>query len=245
MSHLRLSRAAVSARALLFVALSLSAFAASAHHGQDFLLVETPATPHPGNVYLLVNANAALDSDADEQGELEPALLFGATPRIAFEVHGHLHKDAGDALRYEATAPSIQVQLTDPSRHEGFRAALSAEYEIAREADAPDNLSVRLALGHERGANQFGANLVFDREEGGTTDLGTALGYRRALSERVALGIEAQGSLRHAEGAEALAGAYFEIDPRWTVKCGLGARREGDGSTTPIAAVGLVLRLHD
>lgn len=245
MSHLRLSRAAAPARALLFVALSLSACAASAHHGQDFLLVETPATPHPGNVYLLANANAALDGDADEQGELEPALLFGATPRIAFELHGHLHKDAGDALRYEATAPAIQIQLTDPARHAGFRAAIDAEYEFAREAGGPDNASVRLAVGETRGAHQFGANLVFDREQGGATDVGAALGYRRALSPRLGLGIEAQGSLRHAEGTEALAGAYFELGERWTVKCGLGGRREADGGTTPIAAVGVVLRLRD
>lgn len=137
MSSIAFLRSAAPARALLFLGLCLPAFGASAHHGQDFLLVETPATPHPGNAYLVFDANAALDGDADEQGELEPALLFGATSRVAFEVHGHLHKDRGDALQYEATAPSIHVQLTDPAKHAGLRAALSAEYEIARASDAP------------------------------------------------------------------------------------------------------------
>src|SRR5207342_854145 len=123
--------------ASLATSLALTPLAALAHHGQDFLIVESPSVTHPGNVYLLANAAAALESDAEEQAGFEPALLVGVAPRVALELHAHTAKLAGDSWNYEATAPSVHVLLTDPERHDGLKAGLSAEYEIAREATPP------------------------------------------------------------------------------------------------------------
>src|SRR5262245_17137759 len=127
---------------LLATALACAPFAATAHHGQDFLLVESPTVPHPGDVYFLANAAAALDNDAQQQAGFEPALLIGVCLRLAFELHAHTEKLAGEDWNYEATAPSLHLLLTDPENHDGLKAGLSAEYEIAREADAADRLEV-------------------------------------------------------------------------------------------------------
>ncbi|GAB3099656.1 hypothetical protein GCM10027159_22430 [Lysobacter terrae] len=230
-------------RSFCLVILSLLPSLAFAHHGQDFLLVESPAVPHPRQVYLLANTHAALEGDAEEQAGFEPALLVGVTPRVAFELHSHMEKLAGEDWNYEATAPSLHVLLTDPENHHGLKVGLSAEYEIAAEDDAPDNAEVRLSFENEIGATKWGANLVGSHEEHGESDWGAVLGVRREVRPGFALGLEGQSSSRHAEGAELLAGAYFEHGQTWALKLGLGGQREEDGHVTPVARVGLVLRL--
>ena len=231
----------VSAACLLLCVIALPA---RAHHGQDFLLVESPQVPHPGDAYLLANGAFALD-DAQEQAGFEPALLVGVTPRIAFELHAHTEKLAGESWRYEATAPAIHVLLSDPERHDGLKVGLSAEYEIAREADAADNLELRLGVERAIGRMKWAGNLVYDREQRGEHGFGTALGLRRQLDDRLALGLEAQGAFDHAEGRELLAGLYWEHQQRWALKFGLGAVRNDNGGYDPLARLGLVLRLRD
>ena len=224
--------------------LCATAFPASAHHGQDFLLVESPQVPHPGDAYLLANSALALD-DAEERAGFEPALLVGVTPRIAFELHAHAEKLAGESWRYEATAPAIHVLLSDPARHDGLRVGLSAEYEIARAADEADNLQFRLGIERASGAMKWAGNLVYDREQGGDHTVGAALGWRRQLGERFALGVEAQGAFDHGEGRELLGGLYWEHEQRWTLKFGLGVVQDDGGGYDWLARLGLVLRLRD
>jgi len=219
---------------------------AFAHHGQDFLLLESPGIPHPGDAYLIANAHAALDGDAEEQAGFEPALFIGATSRVAFELHAHTEKLAGEHWNYEATAPAVHVLLTDPARHDGLKVGLSAEYEIAAERDAPDHVEMRLSA--ETGDDAHGkwaGNLIFGREQGGDSDVGAAIGFRRQVRPGFALGAEGQGSFQRASGAELLVGAYFEHAQRWALKLGLGGQRDEDGHVTPVAHVGLVLRLKD
>jgi hypothetical protein len=224
--------------------LCATAFPASAHHGQDFLLIESPQVPHPGDAYLLANSAFALD-DAEERAGFEPALLVGVTPRIAFELHAHAERLAGESWRYEATAPAIHVLLSDPARHDGLKVGLSAEYEIARAADEADNLQFRLGIERARGAMKWAGNLVYDREQGGDRTVGAALGWRRQLDERFALGVEAQGAFDHGEGRELLGGLYWEHEQRWTLKFGLGVVQDDSGGYDPLARLGLVLRLRD
>jgi hypothetical protein len=228
-----------------FLGLVLAPSLARAHHGQDFLLLESPSVPHPGDAYLIANAQAALDGDAEEQAGFEPALLVGTTPRLAFELHAHTEKAAGNDWAYEATAPAVHVLLTDPERHAGLKVGLSAEYEIAAEAHAPDHLEMRLSAetGSER--VKWAGNLIVGREQGGDSDVGAALGFRRQLRPGFALGAEGQGSFQRAAGAQVLAGAYFEHAQSWALKLGLGGEREEDGHVTPVVHVGLVLRLRD
>src|SRR4249919_590745 len=206
--------------ASLAASLALTPFAALAHHGQDFLIVESPSVTHPGNVYFLANAAAAL------------------------ELHAHTAKLAGDSWNYEATAPSVHVLLTDPERHDGLKAGLSAEYEIAREADAADRLELRLSLEQSVDAYKWGGNLIYSREQGGEDEFGVALGLRRAVGAHVALGAEAQGAFDHAEGRELLGGVYWEPSEAVTLKFGLGGVHDDAGGNTALARFGLVMRLR-
>lgn len=218
---------------------------ASAHHGQDFLLLESPGVPHPGDAYLIANAHAPLESDAEEQGGFEPALFVGLTPRVAFELHAHTEKLAGEGWNYEATAPAVRVLLTDPEKHHGLKVGIGAEYEIARESDAPDNAEIRLSLENGSDATKWAGNLIYAHEQGGDSDVGAALGFRHEIGSGWAMGMEGQSSVRRAAGAQLLAGAYYEHGQAWALKLGLGGERSEDGHVTPVAHIGFVLRLKD
>jgi hypothetical protein len=232
-------------RSLCGLALALLPSLALAHHGQDFLIVESPSIPHPGQVYLIANADAALDGDAEQQAGFEPALLFSVSPRVAFELHAHTEKLAGESWRYEATAPAVHLLLTDPHRHDGLKVGLSAEYEIAAHAGDADNAEVRLAFEDNRDADKWAANLIASREQGGDSDFGAALGFRHQLRDSFALGIEGQGSFRHAEGGEVLFAGYYEHAQAFALKFGIGGERSEDSDCVPMLRVGLVLRLRD
>ena len=225
------------------IALMLIPSLALAHHGQDFLLVESPTVPHPGSVYLIANGHAALNDQLGERASVEPALLFGISPRLAFEVHAHTEKLAGEHWTYEATAPSLHVFLTDPEKHDGFKLGLSAEYEIAAEHGAPDNAEVRLSLEHGGEENKWTANLIASKEQDADTDIGAAFGFRREVREGIALGVEGQSSFQRVDGAVLLAAAYFENEQAATFKLGLGGERSADGRFEPVVHLGLVLRL--
>ncbi|AXK71255.1 hypothetical protein DWG18_02420 [Lysobacter sp. TY2-98] len=223
--------------------LALAPSLALAHHGQDFLILESPAVPHPGNVYLLANAHAALEGGADEQAGMEPALLVGVTPRVSFELHAHAEKLSGSSWAYEATAPAVHVLLTDPANHHGLKVGIGAEYEVAAHQDGRDNTEVRLSFEDGDEALKWGANLIASREQGGSAEFGGAFGVRRAVRDGFALGAEGQTSFERAAGSELLLGAYFEHEQTWALKLGVGGVRDESGHVAPTARLGLVLRL--
>jgi len=227
------------------LALSFTPSFAMAHHGQDFLLLESPGIPHSGDIYLVTNAQLALENNAEEQAGFEPALLVGVTRRVAFELHAHTEKLAGDSWNYEATAPAIHILLTDPNKHSGLKVGIGLEYEIAAEDDGLDNAEFRLAVENGKGKNKWGGNLILDREQGGETDVGAALGFRHKIGDAWSLGFEAQSSVERAAGAELLFGAYYDHEQNWVVKLGLGGKREEDGHITPMLHIGWVLLLKD
>ena len=229
---------------LCLAALMLSPCQAFAHHGQDFLLLESPTVPHAGNVYLIANAHTALSGDAEERAGFEPALLVGISPRIAFELHAHAEKPAGQRWDYEATAPAIHVLLTNPAKHGGFKAGISTEYEFAAANGGRDNLEVRLSLENGTEENKWAGNLIASREQGGGNDFGAALGFRHEVRPGLALGAEGQSSFQRAEGAQLLAGAYLELDESRTIKFAIGGVRDEQGRTQPVTHVGFVLRLR-
>jgi hypothetical protein len=231
-------------RRLTVLALFLLPGLAVAHHGQDFLLVESPGLPHPGDIYFIANSSVAL-SDANEQAGIEPALLFGVAHRVAFELHGHIEKLAGENWRYEATAPAIHVLLTDPDRHEGLKVGLSAEYEIAAEHGSPDNVELRLSAQNGNERTKWAGNLIFDREQHDTGEFGAAFGLRHQFNAGFAAGFEAQSSFRRSEGAEILAAGYWEHNQSWGLKLGLGAQKDDENHFSPMAHVGVVIRIRD
>ena len=228
---------------LTLLALCLLPGLALAHHGQDFLLVESPGIPHPGNAYFIGNSSFAL-THADEQAEIEPALLVGVTHRVALELHGHTEKLAGENWRYEATAPAIHFLLSDPERHDALKVGLSAEYEVAAEQGAPDNIEMRLSAEKGINRNKWGGNLIFNRQQHGKGEFGAALGLRHQFNDGFAAGVEAQGSFERAQGAEFLAAGYWEHEQSWGLKLGLGAQKDDQNHFVPMARVGVVIRLR-
>jgi len=222
---------------LLFFALTS---AAQAHHGKDFLLVESYYVPHPGDLYFVSSMGLARQ-DGSNSFEGEPSLLLGVIPRAAFELHGHIAKEGDDSFRYEATAPAIHVQLTSPEAAFPVRVGLSVEYEIASShSEEGDRLEGRLVL-EGSGKPKLAFNLIGERGEGGETTFGYAAGYRLEASERFACGAEAQGQFENSAAHELVFGVYSEPSGRCTLKGGVGA---GLGPESPDSSVhaGLVWR---
>ena len=115
MKHTRMTAAALT--------LALVPGLAMAHHGQDFLLVESPSVPHPGNLYLLANADAALDGDSDEQaGSSRPCCWvfhrgshLSCTPTLKSraEVRGAMKPRRLPCMCYLPTLPSMVASRLD------------------------------------------------------------------------------------------------------------------------------------
>jgi hypothetical protein len=228
-------------RILLIIALGLAPALASAHHGQDFLLVESPAVPHPGSAYLITNVDASLDGAAGSA--FSPALLFGLTHRLGLELHAHVEKEVGDGWRYAALAPSVHVLLTDPERHDGIAIGVSGEYEFGSGGFA-DASELRLSVEKGSVRAKWAANLIAGREAGNATELSAAFAYRHQVNPMLALGLEAQRSLDHADDAELLASAYIGKTDDWALKLGVGARRLEDGDNAPVARISVVMPLR-
>ena len=192
---------------------------ALAHHGKDFLVVETYELPHPGHVFLLSNQDL-VRAGGETAYSFTPGVLLGVTDRFAAELHAHFEKAPGEGWAFEAIAPAVRLQLTRPDS--SLRLAVSAEYEFGR-GEAPDELEGRLIVGY-RGAVNIAANLVFGhaRGSGEGTDVGYAIGVRPARETRVVVGAEAQGNFRGPDAHEVLGGVYFTPSERLTVKIAVG-----------------------
>jgi hypothetical protein len=221
-----------------FVAGVLAAAPARAHHGKDFLLVETVELPRPGELYFF-SAQDAIRHEGSTTLEVSPALLLGVSRIVAFEVHGHASHEE-DHWTYEATAPALRIQLPRSSR---LRVGFSAEYEIAHEEDTHDHLGGRFIVSYRHGPTLFAANLVAERAVGEDepTEIGYAFGLRPNLGSRLGWGIEAQGGLQNREGHEVLLGLYVEPSERFTLKVGVGTAF-GNGPDWTVRT-GIVFRL--
>jgi hypothetical protein len=214
---------------------------AFAHHGKDFLLVESYDVPEPGDFYLFSSAGT-LVVDGDTALELEPALLVGIVPRLAFELHAHIDKEPENALQYEATAPSLHFQVTPPESRFPVQVGLSAEYEFASGVEAKDRVETRLIGERAIGRAKLVGNLIVEHERAGDTTPGYGVGFRYEVTDQFAGGLEAQGPFTHAHDHEVLAGAYAEPTERVTLKAGLGAAI-ADQAVGFVARIGIVLRL--
>jgi hypothetical protein len=245
------------------VLVSLAAGPVQAHHGRDFLLSQTAELPHPGQLFLIPRQDYV---EADEgEIEFEPTLLFGATERLALEVHGHVAKEGGGDFEYESTAPAFHLLLTTP--HASWGLALSGEYEFSHvggeeahaeepeehgtdESDEPahegvDRAEARLVFSIRRADRLVALNLIASEAQtsGADVEWAYSAGFRSDLREGVAWGIEAQGDLESDAAHEALVGLYFEPSQRWTVNAGVGT---GIGDDAPDLTVrtAVVFRLR-
>jgi hypothetical protein len=70
-------------RAFGVILLITVASTAEAHHGKDFLLVESYEVPHPGSLYLVTSGVLAMQ-DENDVFEGEPSIPWGDS-RLAFD----------------------------------------------------------------------------------------------------------------------------------------------------------------
>jgi hypothetical protein len=192
-----------------------------AHHGRDFLLVQTAEMPHPGQLFL-ISRQDRIDAGDEQEIEWEPAILLGVASRFSLEVHGHVAREGGESFAYESTAPALRWRVTPGSSPWGL--ALAGEYEIAADEKEPDRVEARLALSRPLGGGRIAVNLVAgeEQEAGADVEWLYAAGLRLPAADTLHWGIEAEGTLEGPSSHELLAGLYWEPSPRWTINAGLG-----------------------
>ncbi len=193
---------------------------AHAHHGRDFLLTQTADLPHPGDFYLVPRQDVIDEADGDEI-EFEPTFLVGAADWLALEVHGHVAKRGGESFDHESTAAAFHVRVTPAQAP--LRVGVSAEYEFSHLDERDDRIEVRLVASKVFGGALLAFNVMADEElrDGVDADWGYLIGFRKGVSDRLAWGLEAQGSLEEPKH-EALVGFYLDPMRRFTVNLGVG-----------------------
>lgn len=207
-----------------------------AHHGKDFLSVESYELPHPKTLYA-VSAEELFFGRGSSTFRDELSLLFGVTGRMAGEVHAHIEKAPGDSTNVTAIAPAIHLRIIDSG---DLHAGLSAEYEIGRRG-AGNAAAVRLILGRSIEEGAVVGNIGIERIHGEGTRAIYAIGYRPDMDAASSWGIEAQGALRHGERHEAIFAGYRQTTDRLTVKAGLGVA-VGIGKALALIRTGVVWR---
>jgi hypothetical protein len=217
--------------------LSLCALPVFAHHGKDFLIVESYELPHKGDVYF-VSSEMFSRARGETIFATEPSLLFGLGRQFAGEVHVHFLRLPGESLKYEAVAPAIHYQFTPPESDAPWKLAVAAEYEIARHSDE-NSLAARLIAAHDLGEGQVILNVGGDHSKAGGTHASYAAGFRPAMEARVTWGIEAQGRLQHGDEHQLIVGLYMQPNERFTFKAGAGVSL-GNGKPSAVIRTGVV-----
>jgi hypothetical protein len=192
--------------------------AAQAHHGLDFLLVQTAHLPDQGTGYAFARVDH-LSESVDETG-FEPGALFGATDWMTVELHGHYHKEESESSRFESIAPALNFRLTPRGRLFSF--GLSAEYEFTDASDDADVAEVAALFGYEANAWVVAGNVLYEKASGASGEWGYAAGVRRTFAEKHAIGVETLGSFESDGSSEMMVGYYGEFSERFTFNAGIG-----------------------
>lgn len=194
-----------------------------AHHGLDFILVQTAHLPERGTAYALTRLNYL--SDTEDETEIEPAVLYGLSDWMAVEVHAHFAKEGDNSMSYESIAPAVHFRLTP--RGQAASLGISAEYAFAHDAASADVASIAAVAGYQGDGWMAAGNVVFEKPSGSSGDWGYALGVRRNISAGHGIGLEVVRSLDNDGYAEAMVGYYAELSQRFTLNAGLGAGFDG------------------
>jgi hypothetical protein len=190
---------------------------ALAHHGLDFILVQTAHLPERGTGYSFARLNYL--SDTEDETEIEPALLYGAADWMAVEIHAHVAKEGSESLRYESAAPAVHFRLTPRNSPTSF--GVSAEYAFAHGEDE-DVADLAGVFGLERDRWMVAANLLYEKRSGASGELGYAAGARRTFGEKHGVGLEVLGSFENDGYSEAMLGYYGELSEQFTFNAGVG-----------------------
>ncbi len=189
---------------------------AQAHHGKDFLLLETDDMPEKGHVYGIVSVDTLRDNEGARTTEITPGLLLG-TDRWAFEPHFHLARTRGtgasdDGFHYDATAFGVRYRVGNIGRSE-WRLAVSAEVEKPKESDEPYGLEPRVILVRTLPNALVAINVIGERELTGGAEWEKAigLGILKPLPNGNRVGLEIVASLPLRDGVEIMPGYYMQF----------------------------------
>ena len=191
-----------------------------AHHGLDFILVQTAHLPERGSGYAFARLNHL--SESEDETEIEPAVLYGAADRIAVEAHAHYAKEGGGSFTYESIAPAVHFRLT--SRERPLAVGISAEYAFASGSGSADVADVAAIAGYERGRWMAAANLLYEKLSGAAGEWGYAAGIRRTFGLKHGIGVEALGSFESDGYSEMMVGYYGELSEQFTINAGIGTK---------------------
>ncbi|MCB1208511.1 MAG: hypothetical protein KDK97_04240, partial [Verrucomicrobiales bacterium] len=116
-------------------AILILASTASAHHGQDFLIVQDVQLPKPGSLRLVGNFEWESYETGDEFG-LIPGVMVGVMDRLALAVDVHFRDEAGSNWNYSNITPAVFFDLTPSSDKFPFKIGLTAGYQFANSSSA-------------------------------------------------------------------------------------------------------------
>lgn len=139
--------------ALLSLAGAFCISTASAHHGQDFILLEDYHLAAPGQGHFMTNFEWESYSDRDEFG-LAPGLIFGVLPRVGLGIDVSF-RDEDEGWGYSNVTPTAHFQLTNPESKFPIRVSLSVGYQFADggagDGEEAEHEDEHAEHGHEHG----------------------------------------------------------------------------------------------
>ena len=212
--------------------LAVSPAPVQAHHGLDFLIVQTAHLPDRGTAFALTRFNYI--AGARDETEIEPALLYGATDRVTLETHGHYAKEDGKSGQFEVIAAVVHFQLTP--LYQPLAAGMSLEYAAARESNHEDAAEISGAISYETERWLLAANFLYHKESGTSSETGYAAGARYNLSLQHGFGAEVRGSLESDGSSELLLGYYGNVTETFSINIGIGTGVDGGPDWTARSA---------
>jgi hypothetical protein len=223
---------------------------AAAHHGKDFLLLETDDMPAQGHAYGLLSSDDSIEKDGGRSTEVTPGFLFGLGDKWSVEPHFHVARSSDRDWRYSASAIGVKYRIGNLPRSE-WRSAVSFEVEKPRRehvsveeragealrtgprhgdgeheegGSLPSEGTLRVVLARTYPKALVAANLLAGRQfvhGGGERSWAIGLGVLTPLPNGDRVGLEAMANLPLRDGVELMPGYYLSRGDM-SVKLGLG-----------------------
>jgi hypothetical protein len=114
---------------------------ASAHHGQEFILLQDYQVPSVWSGSAYSGFEWSHFGGTDESG-VETGAMIGIAPRLAFGANVEF-SDAQSGWGYSSVTPYLHLQLTPPQSSFPFRVAVQVGYQFAETRD-PDPVRVKV-----------------------------------------------------------------------------------------------------
>jgi hypothetical protein len=190
----------------------LSCAPAFAHHGKDFLLVETDDMPQPGHVYATASVDSTINDEGGRTTEITPGLLFAIGNRLAVEPHFHVTRTPGEEFHYDSTAIGLRYRL-GYFMHSQWRMAVSGEVEKPRDREEHSEGEARLILARTFPKALVAVNLLAGRTltSGADVNYGVGIGFLTPLSNGSRVGIEVLSQLPVRDGIEIMPAYYTQF----------------------------------